>query len=59
MIGPKALPILAVPKGWTRNRATRIATAAGSTQGWNDGATMFSPSRADRTEMAGVTAPSP
>ena len=29
MIGPKALPIRAVPCGWMAKSATRITTAAG------------------------------
>ena len=33
MIGPKELPIRAVPSGWTAKSKTRITTAAGKMYG--------------------------
>ena len=59
MIGPKALPIRVVPSGWMAKSATRITTAAGKMYGRKVDVTMSSPSSAERTEIAGVMAPSP
>ena len=42
-----------------RNSAIKIATADGSTYGWKAGVTMLRPSSAERTDIAGVIAPSP
>ena len=57
--GPKARPMRAVPCGWTRNKATSTATESGRTYGVTEGAVISSPSKAERTEIAGVMAPSP
>jgi len=59
MIGPKALPIRDVPRGCIAKSATRIATAAGRIKVFRAGTAILRPSRAERTEMAGVIAPSP
>ena len=57
--GPNARPIFAVPSGCTRNSATKIPVASGSTQCANPGKGPFNPSSAESTEIAGVIAPSP
>ena len=59
MMGPKARPILAVPKRCTENRAIRMATAAGITYGWKASVRTLTPSRALSTEIDGVITPSP
>ncbi len=59
MTGPKALPIRDVPIGWMANSATSMATVAGRIMALASGKTISNPSSAERTEMAGVMAPSP
>ena len=59
MIGPKTMPIPAVPRRWTRKSSTRMTHVIGTTQLANDGEIPFKPSTALSTEMAGVTTPSP
>jgi hypothetical protein len=63
MIGPNAAPTRAVPCDCTANRATRSAIEIISTwASWicaPTPGTDFSPSTADRTEIAGVIAASP
>ena len=59
MIGPNALPMVAVPNLWTTKRTTRITTAKGMTKGFSVVVTTFTPSSALRTEIAGVITPSP
>ena len=59
MIGPKIPPMKAAPFFWTANRASRMTTVSGTTTGARTGASTFRPSRALRTEIAGVMAPSP
>ena len=54
MIGPNHAATLAVPRLCTRNRPTMITTLSGRINGSNAGATSFSPSTADSTEIAGV-----
>ena len=48
-----------LPYFWLQNSASRIATAAGMTNGLNALLAALTPSSALRTEMAGVIAPSP
>ena len=57
--GPKNRPTLVVPLDWIENSATRMTTLIGSTSAAKPGATTATPSTADSTEIAGVTAPSP
>ena len=59
MIGPNSRPMLAVPRRWIANNATRIASVTGTMKPAKAGAASFSPSIAERTEMAGVMTPSP
>ena len=59
MMGPKMRPMKPVPRLCTRNSATSTATVIGTTARDSPGASTLSPSIADRTEMAGVMAPSP
>jgi hypothetical protein len=56
---PKAYPIHDVPLDWIANRSSTMATARGTMYGSKTGVTMLRPSSADRTEIAGVIAPSP
>src|SRR5262245_10533243 len=57
--GPNAHPMRAVPRFCTANRTTRIATAIGMTCGLKKSVATLRPSSALRTEIAGVTMPSP
>ena len=57
--GANALPIVEVPKRCTTNKATRITTASGITNGFSVEVTTLTPSRALSTEIAGVMTPSP
>ena len=59
MIGPKALPMPAVPRFCTQNSTNRISSVSGMTSLRNAGETTSSPSTADSTVMAGVMTPSP
>ena len=59
MIGPKMPPMKAAPFFWTTNSPSRMTTVSGTTTGARTGASTFRPSRALRTEIAGVMAPSP
>ena len=59
MTGPKMRPMEPVPKRCARNSAISTTIVMGSTKDDRAGASTFSPSTADRTEMAGVMAPSP
>ena len=57
--GPNTRPMAATPLCWTRNSPTRMTSVIGTTYGPSAGASTFTPSIADRTEIAGVIAPSP
>ena len=57
--GPKIRPMKLVPFFCMTNRPTRMTTVSGMTAGASDGASTFSPSIAESTEIAGVIAPSP
>ena len=57
--GPKTRPILWVPKRWIPKTTTRIAIVTGTTIDSRLGVTTFTPSTAERTEIAGVIIPSP
>jgi len=59
MMGPNALPIFSVPNLCAANSATRIATAAGITNGLREAVATLTPSNALNTEIAGVMTPSP
>ena len=59
MTGPKMRPTFSVPRDWMRKSATRIATAAGTMNGWAAVVAMPIPSTAEITEIAGVITPSP
>ena len=59
MIGPKNLPMPAVPRFCTQNSTNRMASVSGITALRNAGETTSSPSTADSTVMAGVMTPSP
>ena len=57
--GPKTRPMRWVPKRWIAKTTTRIAIVTGTTSSWMLGSTTFTPSTAERTEIAGVIIPSP
>jgi hypothetical protein len=57
--GPNNRPTVAVPRLWTRNNATRITAAIGTTRCSSDGWTTSRPSTAESTEIAGVIIESP
>ncbi len=57
--GPKMPPMNPVPRFWITKRPTSTTSVIGTTNGVRTGASSFSPSTADSTEMAGVMAPSP
>ena len=57
--GPKMLPMKPVPLRWTRKNPIRIRTLTGTTIGASCGASIFSPSTALSTDIAGVITPSP
>ena len=57
--GPKTLATSPVPKRCTENRMARISKVSGTTNGSKAGVITFSPSTADRTEIAGVITASP
>ena len=59
MTGPNTVPIREVPRFWKRKRSTRTAIVIGSTYGFSPGAAISTPSTAERTDIAGVMAPSP
>jgi hypothetical protein len=59
VIGPNDTPTFAVPWRWIANSAIRIPIVIGTTYGLNAGVATSSPSTAERTEIAGVIAPSP
>ena len=59
MMGPKNLPMPAVPCFCTKNRQNRITNVSGITYWAKAGETTSRPSTADSTEMAGVMTPSP
>ena len=59
MIGLKKAATLAVPRLWAPNRTTRMTIVAGRMYGARSTSTCFSPSSADRTEIAGVIMASP
>ena len=59
MIGPKNLPIPAVPRFCTMNRASSTTKVSGITQDLNAGETTSRPSTAESTEIDGVITPSP
>ena len=59
MMGPKTLPIWAVPLLCTRKSTARIATVSGTMKRANAGVATSSPSTAERTLIAGVMMPSP
>ena len=59
VMGPKNLPMPAVPRFCTQNSTNRITSVSGITAFLNAGETTSSPSTADSTEMAGVMTPSP
>ena len=57
--GPKTRPIRWVPKRWKEKRTTITAIVIGTTIPPMPGSTTFTPSTAERTEIAGVIIPSP
>ena len=57
--GPNTREIRSVPRRWTRNSTTRIATATGITHDSNAVVATSKPSTALSTEIAGVIRPSP
>ena len=59
VIGPKNLPMPAVPRFCTKNRQNKITKVSGITAFLKAGDTTSRPSTADNTEMAGVITPSP
>ena len=59
MIGPKNAATPAVPRLWAVKSSTRITIVAGKTYGARSASTCFSPSSAERTEIAGVMIASP
>ena len=63
MIGPNRLATLAVPRDCDRNSSTSTTALASSTvpwlTTWCSWGTVFMPSMADSTEMAGVIMASP
>jgi hypothetical protein len=59
MMGPKMPPMNPVPLRCTMKSPTRIRSVSGTMIGVSAGASTLSPSKALRTEIAGVIAPSP
>ena len=59
MIGPNALPIVAVPNRCAANRPTRMTSARGKMYGLSAVVATLTPSSALSTEIAGVMTPSP
>ncbi|MOA22045.1 hypothetical protein D3C78_1425740 [compost metagenome] len=59
VIGPKNLPMPAVPRFCTANRASSTSSVKGRTNWRKCGETTSRPSTADSTEIAGVMTPSP
>ena len=59
VIGPKNLPIPAVPCFCRANRPSKMTSVAGITAWVKAGEMTSRPSTADSTEMAGVMTPSP
>ena len=59
MIGPKTLPMRAVPRVCTMNNAARMPTASGTTKRLCRRRRDGEPSTDDSTETAGVMMPSP
>ena len=57
--GPKTRPITWVPKRWIAKRATSTAIVYRHHQRLRLGTATFTPSTAERTEIAGVMIPSP
>ena len=57
--GPNSRPTTPVPCFWIANRATRIPTAIGTTNGLNAEVPTSRPSTADSTLIAGVSTASP
>ena len=57
--GPKTRPTDSVPRRWTRNNMVMMTAVIGTTYSASDGSTVFRPSTADSTEIAGVMMPSP
>ena len=58
MTGPNRRPTLPVPRDWSAKSPTRMTSVAGTTKFAASGLN-FSPSIAERTEIAGVMTPSP
>ena len=56
--GPNIAPTRAVPRFWSRNRATRMPSEIGTTNGLRSGVATSSPSIAPRTVITGVIMPS-
>ncbi|MCY1428877.1 hypothetical protein D9M71_447760 [compost metagenome] len=59
MIGPKRVPMRAVPCFWIRNRPTSTISDKGTTHCSRPSNAISSPSMADSTEIAGVIMLSP
>ena len=59
MTGPNVLPMRAVPRLCTENKASRTITAIGMTCGLKTSVAWLRPSSALSTEIAGVMMPSP
>ena len=59
MIGPKNLPMPAVPRFCSRNSKNSTTRVSGMTQDLKAGETTSSPSTAESTEIDGVMTPSP
>ena len=59
VMGPKNLPMPAVPRFCTQNKPNKITSVSGMTYFLNVGEMTSRPSTADSTEMAGVITPSP
>ncbi len=57
--GPKARPMLPVPRRCTKNSAAMMTSEIGTTAGPMPESTTSSPATAESTEMAGVITPSP
>ena len=59
MTGPNSQPTAPVPKRWTANRPTRMASERGTTRWARLGLTTLRPPTAEVTLIAGVIMPSP
>ena len=59
MTGPNRRPTLPVPRHWMTNSPMMIMAEIGSTNSRSSGAATSRPSTAERTEIAGVSKPSP